>query len=208
MGRKLIGLTVGFLLTVLLAFYMFPPEYDAIIRWLAPFFGPWLRFVFMFLFLVFANPLTYTTVAIIWIIVGLIAGLLSRSHGGAVGVGVVIFLLAFLMLVFGVIGMLVPSLLGGGLAGLDPIALLSTIPPDVSIFEIISAPVIGPIVESLLTGLGDIFGGSGGPTLDIAGLLQTVFLNALIVPAIMNAVILIVAGLIGGAIGRAIKRPD
>lgn len=208
MGRKLSGLTVGFLLTLLLAFYLFPPEYDAIIRWLAPFFGPWLRFAFMFLFLVFANPLSYPTVAIIWVIVGLIAGLLCRSHWGAVGVGISIFLLTFLMLIFGVVGMLVPMLTGGSLASLDPIALLGTIPPDVSIFDILSAPVIGPIIESILTGLGDVFGGSGGPTLDIAGLLQTTIINAIVIPAIMNAVILIIAGVIGGTIGRAIKRPE
>ena len=55
MGRKLIGLTIGFLLTIVLAFYLFPTGYGALIRWLAPYFGPWLRFVFMFIFVLFGD---------------------------------------------------------------------------------------------------------------------------------------------------------
>ena len=101
MGRKLIGLSVGFLLTISIAFFMIPVEYNSIILWLAPYFGPWLRFFLMYMFLIFANPLTFTANIAIWAVIGVVAGLFVRSLWGAIPVAIFIYGLAFFMLVIG-----------------------------------------------------------------------------------------------------------
>jgi len=207
MGRKLVGVSVGFLLTIVLAFYLFPIEYDALISWLAPFFGPWLRFAFMFLFIIFADPFAYTNVLIIWAIVGLISGLFVRSIWGSIPVAIGIFLLSFIMMIVGFVAMLVPFLTGG-MTDFDFMALLGTMPPGVAL-DIFSAPVLGPIIQSLLGGLGETMGGMGAG-FDFSSIL-TVIQDAIltvIFQAIINFVILVVATAIGGGIGRVIRKPE
>lgn len=202
MGRKLIGLSVGFLLTISIAFFMIPAEYNNIILWLAPYFGPWLRFFLMYMFLIFANPLTFVANIGIWVIIGLIAGLFVRSLWGAIPVAMVIHGLAVLMLIIGLVAMIIPFLTGGG-GGIDPIGMLSSIPPSVSLFDILGAPVIGPLIEAFTGGIGDILGGGGAtdPTA-LLGLLQSYIVGTIVLPAILNYIILMVSTVIGGFIGR------
>ena len=208
MGRKLIGLSVGFLLTVVLAFYLFPPQYDAIIRWLAPYLGPWLRFSFMFLFIIFGDFLSYTSILIIWVVVGIIAGLFARSYWGAIPVAIGVFGFTFLMMVIGFVAIILPLLLSG-FGGIDPVAMFLAIPPDVSIFDILTAPVIGPVIEGILSSLGELIGGGGGgfdPLVIFSAINDAILL--IILNAVKNFVVLLVAAIGGGAIGRAIRKPD
>jgi hypothetical protein len=208
MGRKLIGLTVGFLLMIVLAFYLLSPEYDAIIRWLAPYLGPWLRFALMFLILIFADSFTFPTLLIIWVVTGIIAGLLTRSYWGAIPVAISIFALTFLMLVVGFAGVLLPLFMGG--LDIDFAAFFAAIPSDVSILDILSAPVIGPIIEMILGGVGDLFGGGGGGSLGLGAILSSIqgIIVYIILQAVKNFVTLLVCTVIGGGIGRLIKRPQ
>jgi hypothetical protein len=203
MGRKLVGVSVGFLLTIVLSFYLFPVEYDALIGWLAPFFGPWLRFAFMFLFIIFADPITYTNVLIIWAVVGFVAGLFARSIWGSIPVAIGIFLLSFIMMIVGFVGMLVPFLTGG-MAEFDFMALLGTMPPGV-ILDIFSAPVLGPIIESLMGGILGM--GTGFDVSSILTVIQDAILSV-IIQAVINLVILVVATAIGGGLGRIIRKPE
>jgi len=207
MGRKLIGLTVGFLLMIVLAFYLVSPEYDAIVRWLAPYLGPWLRFAFMFLILIFADSFAFPSILIIWVVTGIIAGLLTRSHWGGIPVAIGIFLLTFLMLVVGFAGMLIPLAMGG--LNIDFTAFLAAIPSDVSILDILSAPVIGPIINMLLGGLGDLFGGGGGGSMGLEAILGSIqgIIVYIIIQAVKNFVTLLICTMIGGGIGRLIKKP-
>jgi hypothetical protein len=207
MGRKLIGLTVGFLLMIVLAFYLVSPEYDAIVRWLAPYLGPWLRFALMFLILIFADSFAFPSILIIWAVTGITAGLLTRSHWGGIPVSIGIFLLSFLMMVVGFAGMLIPLFMGG--PSIDFMAFFTAIPSDVSILEILSAPVIGPIINMLLGSLGDLFGGGGGGSLGLDAILGSIqgIIVYIILQAVKNFVTLLVCTMIGGGIGRLIKKP-
>lgn len=207
MGRKLIGLTVGFLLMIVLAFYLVSPEYDAIVRWLAPYLGPWLRFAFMFLILIFADSFAFPSILIIWAATGIVAGLLTRSYWGAIPVAICIFILTFVMLVVGFVAMLIPLFLGGG-PGIDFMAFFAAIPSDVSVLDIISAPVIGPIIQMLLGSLGDLFGGGGG-SMGIEAFLASIqgIVGYIILQAVKNFVTLLACTIIGGGIGRLIKKP-
>lgn len=207
MGRKLIGLTVGFLLMIVLAFYLVSPEYDAIVRWLAPYLGPWLRFALMFLILIFADSFAFPSILIIWAVTGIIAGLLTRSHWGGIPVSIGIFLLTFLMMVVGFAGMLIPLFMGG--LNIDFMAFFAAIPSDVSILDILSAPVIGDIINMILGSAGEMFGGGGGSLgLDaILGSIQGIIVY-IILQAVKNFVTLLVCTMIGGGIGRLIKKPQ
>jgi hypothetical protein len=205
MGRKLIGLTVGFLLMIVLAFYLVSPEYDAIVRWLAPYLGPWLRFALMFLILIFADSFAFPSILIIWAVTGIIAGLLTRSHWGGIPVSIGIFLLAFLMLVVGFAGMLIPLFMGG--LNVDFMAFFTAIPSDVSILEILSAPVIGPIIQMIIGSVGDLFGGGSLGLDTILGSIQGI-IGYIILQAVKNFVTLLVRTMIGGGIGRLIKKPQ
>lgn len=201
MGRKLIGLSVGFLLTISLAFVMIPVQYNNIILWLAPYFGPWLRFFLMYMFLIFAHPLTFTTNIAIWAVIGIISGLFIRSIWGAIPVAIFVFGLTFLMLIVGIVAMVVPLLMSGG-GGIDPLAMLSNIPPNVSLFDILNAPVIGPLINALTGGIGDILGGGAPDPNALLALLQSFLLNTILLPAVLNFIILLVTMMIGGFIGR------
>ncbi|MFW9934110.1 MAG: hypothetical protein ACFFDU_01090 [Candidatus Thorarchaeota archaeon] len=201
MGRKLIGLSVGFLLTISIAFFMIPAEYNSIILWLAPYFGPWLRFLLMYVFLIFANPIHFVTNIGIWAVIGIITGLFVRSIWGAIPVVIFIFGLAFLMLIIGLVAMIIPLLLSGG-GGLDPVGMLSNIPPNVSLFDILGAPVIGPLIDSLTGGIGDLIGGGTPDPNAFLGLIQGFIVNTIILPAVLNFIILLVTAMIGGFIGR------
>jgi hypothetical protein len=208
MGRKLIGLTVGFLLTIVLTFYLISPEYDAIVRWLAPYLGPWLRFALMFLILIFGDSFTFLSLLIVWAVTGIAAGLLTRSYWGAIPVAICIFLLTFLMLVVGFVGMLIPLFTGGG-PGIDFMAFFAAIPSDVSVLDILSAPVIGPIIQMLIGGFGDLFGGGGGGSMGLEAILGSIqgIIGYIILQAVKNFVTLLVCTIIGGGIGRLIKKP-
>jgi len=216
MGRKLIGLVIGFTLTIVLAFIFFPPQYDAIIRWLSPYLGPWLRFAFIFLFIIFADCLAYPNVLITWVAVGLVAGLLCRSHWGAIPVAILIFTLSFLMMIIGFANTIISLLISGGF---DPelfLVMFTAVPPDVSILDILNAPVIGPILSVIMENLSDLMSGAipgigtGDIFSTIMGLMS--FLSEAIIVIVMlavrNLIILTVCGVIGGAIGRAILPPD
>jgi hypothetical protein len=201
MGRKLIGLSLGFLLTITIAFFMIPAEYNNIILWLAPFFGPWLRFFLMYLFLIFASPLTFLPVIGIWAAIGFITGLFVRSIWGSIPVAIVIFIFTFLMLIVGLVAMVAPLIFSGG-AGIDPIGMLSNIPPNVSLFDILDAPVIGPIINAITGGVGDLIGGSAPDPSNLLALLQSILVNTIVLPAVLNFITLVVAMMIGGFIGR------
>ena len=206
MGRKLIGLSVGFLLTMAMAFFMIPVEYNNIILWLAPYLGPWLRFFLMYLFIIFAHPLTYTTVIVIWGVIGFIMGLFVRSFWGTIPVAIFIFGLTFLMLIVGLVAMVVPLLLTGG-SGIDFMAMLSNIPPNVSLFDIIDAPVIGPLIDAATGGVGDLLGGGSLDPSGLLAMLQSLIVNTIVLPAVLNFVVLLITAMIGGFIGRRIFPP-
>ncbi len=69
-------------------------------------------------------------------------------------------------------------------------------------FDILDAPVIGPLIESATGGLGDIIGGTGVDPDALVTLLQAYLVNTIVLPPIFNFIILVVATVIGGFIGR------
>ena len=208
MGRKLIGLTIGFFLTISMAYFLFPTGYTDLLLWLAPYFGPWFRFFLMYLNMYFGHPLMYPTVLIAWVTIGLIAGLFARSLWGAIPVAMVISTLTFIMMLVGLAAAFLPLLLSGGSGGIDFMSILTTIPPDVSVFNILNAPVIGPIMNAVTGGLGDITGGGMTDPTAFMGVLQSILVETLVLPAALNFIILTVSAVIGGVIGRSFFPPD
>lgn len=180
---------------------MIPAEYNNIILWLAPYFGPWLRFILMYMFLIFANPIQCVANIGIWAFIGIVTGLFVRSIWGAIPVVIFIFGLTFLMLIIGLVAMIIPLLLSGG-GGFDPVGMLSNIPPNVSLFDILGAPVIGPLIESLTGDIGDLIGGGATDPNAFMGLIQGLIVNTIILPAVLNFIILLITAMIGGFIGR------
>jgi len=190
MGRKLIGLTIGFFLTISMAYFLFPAGYSDLLLWLAPYFGPWFRFFLMYLNMYFGNPFLFPTVLIAWVTIGLIAGLFVRSLWGAIPVAILIFALTFIMMLVGLAAAFLPLLLSGGTGGIDFMALLTNIPPEVSVFNILNAPVIGPIMNAITGGLGDITGGGMTDPTAFLGVLQSILIETLVLPAVFNFIIL------------------
>jgi hypothetical protein len=208
MGRKLIGLTIGFFLTISMAYFLFPVGYSDLLLWLAPYFGPWFRFFLMYLNMYFGNPFLYPTVLIAWVTIGIVAGLFVRSLWGAIPVAILIFTLTFIMMLVGLAAAFLPLLLSGGMGGIDFMALLTNIPPEVSVFNILNAPVIGPIMNAVTGGLGDITGGGMTDPTAFLGVIQSILIETLVLPALFNFIILTVAAVIGGLIGRSLFPPD
>jgi hypothetical protein len=204
MGRKLIGITVGILLTIVLAFYLFPPEYNAVVAWLAPFFGSWLRFAFMFLFVLLADCFAYPVVLVVWGVVGVIAGLFARTTWGSISIGIVIYLVTFGLMILGFANIIIP--MATDFASFDLVGLLGTIPPDVSMFDILRSPVIGDIISLLMENIATVPEIAGDPT-NILSLLLSTFMP-IIINGLKNLVILVACIFIGGYIGRLIWKPE
>ena len=88
----------------------------------------------------------------------------------------------------------------------DFAGLLGSIPPEVSMFDILGSPVIGDIISLIMENIATLPEFMGDPT-NILSLLLSTFMP-IIVNGVKNLIILIVCIFIGGFIGRLIKKPE
>jgi hypothetical protein len=92
------------------------------------------------------------------------------------------------------------------LGSFDFVGLLGSIPPDVSMFDILGSPVIGDIINLVMENMASLPEAMGDPT-NILSLILSTFMPILI-NGVKNLIILIICIFIGGLIGRLIKKPE
>ncbi|MHA1836220.1 MAG: hypothetical protein ACTSYQ_04775 [Candidatus Odinarchaeia archaeon] len=199
-GSKLLGWVVSLGIVFGMTFLFLPEGYSMLITWFEPVFGMNLYVILTEIYILLGP---YTDLVHISILVGaaLVGGLIAGTGkgGAAVALGTIFFGL-ILMIIFGALSAF--TVMGNPTAQAQLMALAASPPAGVDLVTIITAPVIGDIVDSLLTYiLGGFMGG-----FDIAALLGTV-LQPIIIYLIVNIVLAIVVGIIGGKIGGYIAKP-
>jgi MFS family permease len=196
MGSKLLGFIVSTVIIFAMTFLFLPIGYSMMVQWFGGVF-PGLIVILTEVY-VFLGP--YTDLLHLSIIIGasLIGGLIAGSWKGGIvvvlGTGVlgVILLIAFGVISFA--GVFTDPALQAQLS-----ALVTTPPPGVDLVTIITAPVIGELVDSLLT---FILGGFGGG-FDLSSILGLV-LQPIILAFVINTILAFVFGAIGGLAGGII----
>lgn len=174
---------------------LFLPEgYAMLITWFNPVFGLNLTIILTELYALLGpyNDLMHMSILIGAALVG---GLIAGTGKGGIAVAISTLFFGFLLMIgFGVLSVL--TIMGNPTAQAQLMSLVTSPPAGVDIIAILSAPVIGEFVDSLITFI--LSGFSGGLDIStlIAGVIQPI-LTALIV----NVIIALIMGAIGGKIG-------
>jgi hypothetical protein len=82
--RKFLALAVCWILAFSAGYMILPSSATGLINWLSPVFGTSLHVTLSTLFLLFGDPLVYTSLALAWGIVGFVGGFIIRKRLGSV----------------------------------------------------------------------------------------------------------------------------
>ena len=197
--RKLLATVICWFLAFGLGFTFIPPSFDLLIGWLGPVFGTSLRLVLSTIFLLFADPLIYKTLIIIWAAVGFIGGLIIRKRIGSVLSMLPVYTGQFLIV--GLSGFHIFDIIQktGILQQFSIEKILTLFPPvprGLSFNTLLNVPIAAEIVPKLPTSIESL-------TTDmvINILLGTVVLNI-----VKNIVIVCVSALVGCEVGKLIGK--
>ncbi len=139
LGRY-IGWGVAYLLVLYIGYTQLPTGLRSVSDWLSPVLGVHFNTLIVAVYLIFTNPLTYPPVLQLWVMAGLLGGIIA---GGRVGRGFMVGLAVFLS-TLGAMGLAALSIFRGISSGNIP-----GIPPPPAGFSLISAAT-GPVASDLL----------------------------------------------------------
>jgi hypothetical protein len=139
LGRY-IGWAAAYLLVLFIGYTQLPTGLRGISDWLSPVLGVHFNTLIVAVYLIFTNPLTYPPVFSLWVIAGLLGGIIA---GGKVGRGFMVGLAVFLS-TLGAMGLAALSIFRGVNSGGFP-----NIPPPPPGFSLIAAAT-GPVATDIL----------------------------------------------------------
>jgi uncharacterized protein (DUF2062 family) len=139
LGRY-IGWAAAYLLILYIGYTQLPRGLRGVSDWLSPVLGVHFNTLIVAVYLIFTNPLTYPPVFELWMIAGLLGGIIA---GGKVGRGFMVGLAVFLS-TLGAMGLAALSIFRGVTSGSLP-----NIPPPPPGFSLIAAAT-GPVASDIL----------------------------------------------------------
>jgi len=182
-GSKYFGWLLALVIVLAAGWFLLPAGYETLILWLAPELGNWIRPTLVLVNLMLVDVFTNWMMVAIWGIAGFIGGVLAGTKKGGFVVGLFAWLSSLLLLVFSVFQLFTSGL---NLGSLPPM------PPDASLVDVLGIPLVQSAIGEILGLIGG-FGGGGG--LDIMAILTPI-----IIWFVTPLIIVIVAGIIGGAV--------
>lgn len=194
MGSKLLGWLVSLGMVFGLTYMFLPVGYTMLITWFNPVFGINLYVILTEVYILLGP---YEDLLHISILIGaaLVGGLVAGTGKGGIAVAISTLFFGFVLMAgFGVLSFI--TVWTNPAAQAQLMSLVTSPPPGVDLVTIISAPVIGDIVDSLITFI--LSGFMGG--FDISAIISTV-LQPLVIAFVINVVLALVFGAIGGKIG-------
>lgn len=197
--RKLLATIVCWFLAFSLGYTLLPTSFSALINWLGPVFGTSLHLILSTLFLMLADPLKYTTLAIAWAAVGILCGLIIRKRIGSVLTALSVFSGQFIIV--SLAGFRIFEIVGASGIMTSPEKILTLLPPvpaGASLGTILNAPIIGEIYQRVQGMSLQAF----SPNLVIDLVVNTILLSVL-----KNVAIVCIAALVGCELGKLITRP-
>ncbi len=193
-GSKLLGWIISMAMIFGLTLMFLPEGYAMLITWFNPVFGVNLTII-LTEFYALLGP--YDDLIHISILVGaaLVGGLIAGSGKGGVAVAISTLFFGFLLMAgFGVLSAF--TVMSNPTVQAQLMSLITSPPAGVDIIAILSAPVIGGLVDSLITFILSGFGGG----FDISTLIASI-LQPIILALIINVIIALITGAVGGKIG-------
>ncbi|MCK4953411.1 hypothetical protein KAS14_06475, partial [Candidatus Bathyarchaeota archaeon] len=148
--KKIIAVILCWFLALGLGFSLLPDSYNLIAGWLGPVFGTPLRILLSTVYLLFVDPIAYTTLIFIWAVVGFIGGLIIRKRIGSVLSMLPVYAGQFLIVSLS--GFRIFEIIQEWEVFQQPsieniMGFLPPIPPRVSLDSILSAPIINDFIS-------------------------------------------------------------
>jgi len=197
--RKIAAFTLGSVLAFGLGFSLLPESFGLLIGWLGPVFGTSFHVLLSMIFLIFGDPIRFTTLLLIWVGVGLICGLIVRRRLGSLSSVWLIYGVMFFVIFVSILRIIeIITELGILERPEDLLFILPPMPPGSSLGVVLSAPVISD-AYSVMKGIS--FTTPPSPMEIVMPLLGSIIFNPL-----KNLGILSVSSLIGCEIGKIIER--
>ena len=148
--------TLAYLLSLLTLFTIglaiLHPSYKILADWLGPLLGSHIYTMFTFIYLILANPFRYTTVAITWIIVGLLIGIISGKKLGASITALFTWLTTLPLLAASIAGIYL-NLESIGISNKEVteiISIIPTIPSQLTFNKLFQIPIFSDIFFQLI----------------------------------------------------------
>ncbi len=167
-----------------LGWVLFPPGYEALIQWLAPELGNYVRPTLIMVNLMIVDPTKNPVILAAWGAAGFIGGVFAGTKKGAFVVGLVTWLSCLGILAFSVYQMMQTGFSTGS---------MPPMPPGSSILDILSIPLVQSMISQLLPML--LSSASSGGSFDPTSLIMS-----LAIYVIVPLVTVIVAGMVGATI--------
>ncbi len=179
---KYFGWLAAVTIVVGAGWFLLPKGYDTLVLWLAPELGNYIRPTFVLVNALLVNPLNNITMVAIWVIAGLIGGLLAGTKKGAFVVGLMTWLTCVVILAFCIVQLV--------LTGLS-LGTLPPLPPGESLVSLLTIPLVQSAIGSVI----GMISGTGG--LD---------LSTILIPAIIWIVTPVITAIVSAIVGAIIRQ--
>ncbi|MCK5302389.1 MAG: hypothetical protein KAJ96_04535 [Candidatus Thorarchaeota archaeon] len=188
-SSKYFGWLASLLVVLAAGWFLLPTGYVTLVEWLAPVMGNYVRPTFVMVNILVVNPLGNLLMVAIWIIAGLVGGIMAGTKKGGILIAFLTWFSCIGIGIFCLIQFLLPVMEGTIALSMPPI------PPGTSLADVLSIPLVQSFVSDLPGLLASIAGGGSGP--DVVGLAMSVAVYVL-----SPLIIAIIGGIVG-----AILRP-
>ncbi len=205
--RKLLAYPLCVLLAFTLGYLLLHPTLRMIADWLSPLLGSSSLTLIVSAYLTFGDPLAYRGILLIWVLTGILCGVIIRRRLGGVytAVGIYSTISAFMGLsLYNIIQRARELGLMEGEG--DLLTMIPPLPRGLTIAHLMEAPIIGPLIERITALMA-----GGMPSMEsmreFLSMLITDVLSPILIASAENTVILAVSTLIGVEVGRLLEKP-
>lgn len=204
--RKLLAYPLCVLLAFTLGYLLLHPTLRMIADWLSPLLGSSFLTLIVSAYLTFGDPLAYRGLLLIWVLTGILCGVIIRRRFGGVSTAVGIYstISAFMGLsLYNIIQRAreLGLMKGGG----DLLTMIPPLPRGLTIAHLMEAPIIGSLIERITALMA-----GGMPSLESMGELLSTLITSILSPILIasaeNTVIVAVSALIGVEVGRLLEK--
>ena len=196
--RKIVAFSLGVFIAYTVGYMTLHPSFLMLNDWLGPVLGDNLLSALTIIYIILGSPIRFASLGIMWILVGLLGGIIIRRRLGAV--------LTMLLVLFIFTPTLLVSAAGIGLQisemnfeDVSPFDIVPPLPDGLSMTAFFEAPIIG---EAIQTAMDLMEGGMpSGPIFDTA--LQLI--SPLTFDMVLKPLLLIISALVGVELGKLLE---
>lgn len=198
---KLASYVLGVTSVLVLSYYVLSRDYSSLIGWLGPVFGSNMIFPLSFAYILLGNPIKWPLLFLVWVLIGVIVGIVARKGSRAIGSAVAIYFTIWMFLIVSAV-VLISGIVTGPFS--TSAATLPPLPSGTSVDAILREPLLQELLAiilqisgiSLLSGT-SASGSAASSSPSFSSFIQSNFLAFLPYLIINLAIFLIVAYFVG-----------